>query len=516
MDASKPVRLGMAAFAFAAALLAASCEEPPPPIPPPSPESLVPDPPFDPVQRLDTKALKGKVRLVLFIVIDTLRADYVGAYGSDRGLTPNLDNLAESGFLFEQAIATSSWTRSSIASMFTSCFSGAIGVETREDVLSDDLLTLAEILKTQGGFHTVAVSSNGNAGREVGFAQGFDSFHDATLTRGYPGGFKKPIAEGVSLDALHYIRFWQEGDYKKKPMFLFVHYVDPHDPYLPHPEIMDGPEPPGRFDGSRAQLREMDALPVAELTDADKARIDHLYSGEVKYCDRYVGELLNAIMSLDPKLLEKSLIIATADHGEGLWAHDYRAHGSDLYREQTHVPLILRLPGMVPGDGKRIATPVSLLDLAPTVLSFCGIASPAQYQGRDLMPLLHGMDFEEPCHYIYSELFIDGQDFESILKEGKKVIRNRALPPHLTESFELYDWGRDPLELQDLSRSGEPVEWSKTMKTALKKWGDAVQSSRSESERIDLESLDEETINNLKALGYIGGETGPPSSSEKP
>ena len=160
----------------------------------------VPDPPLalaDPV----TPPAWPVPRAVVFVVIDTLRADHVGAYGAGPDSTPALDRLARRSYVFDQAHATSSWTRSSIASMLTSRYPGSLRVLGRDDAIAPDALTVAEILSARG-WHTAGVFSNGNASPELGFAQGVAEVRRPTVVRGYPGDFQKFTAEGVTAEAV--------------------------------------------------------------------------------------------------------------------------------------------------------------------------------------------------------------------------------------------------------------------------------------------------------------------------
>lgn len=472
-------------------------------------QSEIPEPPFQPPSRADFVKLSRRPELILFIIIDTLRADHVGAYGSDKNLTPTLDGLAEASYTFERAIATSSWTRSSIASMFTSCYPGAIGVLDRDDVLSSDLLTLAEILKVQADYKCIGISTNGNAGAAVGFAQGFDEFKRPELTASIPNAEEDSpifIAEGVVDEAQQILKKWHRragGD--ERPLFLFLHFTDPHSPYLPHPGLLPGEEPPGRFSGIREDLHKMDATPIEELTEDDFARIKYLYSGEVRYCDLHIGRLFQSLNDLEKVREMSSLIIVTADHGEGLWSHEERDHGRDLFEEQIHVPLMIRYPGMGKGDGMRIATPISLVDLPPTILAACGLPVPEQFMGHDLAPLIQGIDRGRAHDFIYSELLLDNNNLETMINGRRKVIRDRSVAPHRDEAFHLFDLDLDPGEQKNLLNDrGASIEWSGTIKKALRKWGDAVKSGQVQSQEIDLNDLDEETLNNLRALGYLG------------
>jgi arylsulfatase A-like enzyme len=436
---------------------------------------------------------------VVLIVIDTLRADHVGAWGSTSGHTPSLDGVAARGVLFENAVAPSSWTRSSIASLFTSRYPTSIGALGREDAIAREVVTLAEILRAEG-FETLAVNTNRNAGRVFGFAQGFDRFEVPDLKAGYPGDYEIHVAEGVTRKALRVL----DDRSGRRPFFLYLLYVDPHDPYLPHPEL-NGPEPPGRFDGSRRQLTQLDSTPPEEVTEADRARIRHLYAGEVEYCDLWIGELLRGLE--ERGLRDDVLLIVTADHGEGLWDHGFRAHGRDLYQEMLHVPLIVDFPAADNGDApRRVTAPVSLLDVAPTILAAFGIAAPADYHGLDLAPLTRGERRSRRHDYVYAELDLDGRSLEALRHEEQKLIHKRW-PPDEPRELELYDLAADPNERHDLA-AGRPDVLARLART-LEGVSAEVTADPMRSERVSLATLDEETANNLRALGYLAGNEGP-------
>ena len=483
----RPVRVGVAST-FVLALLLGCLRNAPD----------VPEPQFD--NDLDSGvAVSRPARVIVLIVIDTLRADHVGAYGSILELTPNLDRLANRSFVFENAIATSSWTRSSVASMLTSRYPGSIRVLQREDAIAEEYATLPEILSREG-WETFAVLSNGNAGPTYGFDRGFVRWVWPQVERGYPGDFRKVTAEGVTLEALKALDE-QERSASRRPFFLFVHYIDPHDPYLPQPGLLPGSEPPGRFSGSRLDLKELDRLPPNERTTDDVDRIKYLYAGEVKYCDGWVGKLVDELDRRDTA--DQTMIIVTADHGEGLWDHRRRDHGKDLYEEQIHVPLVVRYPGTSERDARRIANPVSLVDIAPTILRSAGIARPTDFEGHDLTPLTRGEARPEALQYIYSELDLDRKNYEAIRNGSSKLIRRRSRWEWLRHGLQVYDLAVDPKEQKNLAhRLTGPPEQGR-LRAALDRWGHAIYARAGGGRRVSTSDLDVRTRDQLKALGYI-------------
>ncbi len=502
------------------------------------------------------------VRGALLIVVDTLRADHVGAYGSGRDLTPQMDALASDALVFRNGVAASSWTRSSMASIFTSQYPTAINVLGRTDTLSDDLETLAETL-TSSGVVTLAVSTNRNAGAAFGFRQGFERFeHRFKLPRrGYPGGAQMVPAEGVTEAALRLLDEVPPG----QPFFLFAHYIDPHEPYLEHPGLLAEPEPPGRFNGSTAELKQLDALPPRERTRADVARIRHLYAGEVKYCDVWLGALVDGLR--ERELLDDMLVVLTSDHGEGLWDHGRRGHARDLYEEMIQVPFIVRFPGAAAIQPARIEGFVSHIDIAPTILGAFGLAIPGEYQGRDLGLVARRGELDRLGEFAYSEIEYARVSFESVSDGEQKLIRNRSndqrakpvqyvvqegdtlaklaerligypspetaildanpgleepgtppdriviepgtvlnMPPRRRRKADddLFEWFRlatDPREKLDLSHT--PLGETTLLRDVLNRFAEDNRARQVEGTQISLDDLDEETRAELKALGYL-------------
>ncbi len=503
-------------------------------------------------------------RGVLFVVVDTLRADYVGAHGSDKGLTPELDALAADSLVFDNTIAASSWTRPALASMFTGQYPTTVDVLTKQDVLSDELETLAERL-AGAGLRCLAVSTNGNAGSTFGFAQGFEQFVSRLPKRGYPDDFPVVTADEVTKKGLEMVDSLEQ----EQPFFLFMHYIDPHDPYLPHPDLMTEPEPPGRFNGSRRDLVLIDQLGWKDRTEADEARMRWLYSGEVRYCDIWLGKLFEGLR--ERGLLDDLLVVVTSDHGEGLFDHNLRAHGTDMYQEQLHVPLVIRFPREGAPQPAKVQAFASHVDLAPTILGAYGLEIPENFQGRDLGLAARSGKLEVEGSYAYSEMNFTGLDFESVSDGNAKLIRNRAYDGTKADAFEYevrkkdtistisrVNYGRlnhvqdivalnpglvpagqsqrdvvlepgtilkmpaqrlppggtleeyyrldeDPGEHEDLA---DTLEGRGTrLRQLMKHFADENLAGRIEGGNLELEDLDPEVVAELRALGYLGGDS---------
>lgn len=483
-------------LALAVVLFCPSCREEGPAVLLPielEPESLGTAPPRWP-----------RPRVVVLIVVDTLRADALGVYGRDPSWTPFLDELASRSFVFDRAIATSSWTRPSVASLLTSRYPSALGIAGRDGALAEAYLTLPEILGASEEWERFGLYTNGNTSPELGFAQGFDVYRVPEKKRGYPGEREMYVAEGVTAAALARAKAFAERGGGNRSLFLFLHYSDPHDPYLPHPELVREGDSVGRFDGSRADLRLLDAEHGAgRATPADLRAIMRLYEGEVRYVDQSIGELVQGLADLG--LFRATLLILVSDHGEGLWDHGGRNHGIDLYEEQIRTPLILHYPGMDERSAGRIAWPVSGIDVAPTVLGALGIPAPPDFQGRDLEPLTRGVAGPEAFRFVFSELSLDGREMSSLREGDIKLVRDHekeALLGPLARA-ELYDLRADEAEGNNLASLVFPDAGERRLRQASSRFRALLAERARGTLEVAPEDLSDETRRNLEAMGYL-------------
>ena len=318
---------------------------------------------------------------VILIVIDTLRADHLGLYGYARPTSPNLDAWAKDGRVFDHAFAPAPWTLPSFASIYTGHWplvhqggrtvrsdTGDAGQQAPVEYLP----ALAEILQAED-VQTMAVVNNGNLAPAFGMARGFDVY-DLDLSKGGPNPHRS------AADTIQ--RAFELVDaVAEQPFFLVIHLVDPHHPYSALPPFR------GSFTAAVAgsnftlPITDLQGLGVDELSAEDKAFIIAAYDEEIAYIDQQLGVLRDGLA--DRGLLEDGLIIFTADHGEELFEHGGFKHGHALWQELLHVPLIVWGAGVNPG---RDATPVSLVDIAPTVLDWLDLVSPVPFDGLSLLP----------------------------------------------------------------------------------------------------------------------------------
>lgn len=404
---------------------------------------------------------------VLFLVLDTVRADHVSAYGYRRATSPHLDQFAQQGVLFENAIAPSSWTLPSHASLLTGRFPHEHGAETGP--YDGRYSTLAEEFALRG-YRTGAFSANTFFfSREMGFGKGFHRFDDVFSTRSdmlartlYGRRFFQSVLARLGYDDIpgrksaaevtRAIENWLDNS-GSHPFFVFANYFDAHDPYLP-PQPYRSRFSPGKNPGGalnsfilRMELRSPDQL---------QGEID-AYDGAIAYLDDQIGELLHWLN--ERGLARSTIVVVVSDHGESFGEHGLLLHRNALYRETIHVPLIVRWPGHVPA-GIRVAPPVSLASLAATVLELAGGNDAAPFPGPSLIPLWKDAASPTGLAYPLAEL---AQFHFSLEKRNpvyfgamKSVVTPRwHLIQHEKFGSTLFDWTADAGESRELAGSAE-------------------------------------------------------------
>ncbi len=322
-------------------------------------------------------------RDVLLITVDTLRADHLSSYGFELATSPNIDALAAHSALFERAVAASSSTAPSHASILTSLYPRQHSIGYRNgDTRLEGAVTLAELLRARG-YATAAFVGNAVLRRRIGLDRGFDTYDDELPE---PEASRPLVFERRARQTTERALAWLAR--AEEPFFLWVHYQDPHGPYDPPdgyadtfaPE-RDPDEPPlPRLESSLATggIPAYQALPGLTRASEYRAR----YADEIRYADHWIGELLAS-----PRLRD-AIVVFTADHGESLGeGGHYFMHGTTTLPPEAHVPLLVRAPGVAPA---RIATTVSHVDIAPTILELAGVPAPSGMRGVALGPGLRG------------------------------------------------------------------------------------------------------------------------------
>ncbi len=405
-----------------------------------------------------------KIRNVVLISIDTCRADYLSCYGFPKKTTPIIDAFAEEATLFEHTVSPIPITLPAHCSMLTGKIPPAHGVQNNIGYQLDaSNQTLAEILK-YNGFSTAAFISSFVLDHSLGMAQGFSIYEDRLQNASHnisTGGNERPADETTGL-ALK----WLERNRNNKS-FMFLHYYDPHDAYAP-------PEP---F--------------ATEFAD-------NLYAGEIAFTDHCIGMVIRKLKELD--MYDSTLLIIAGDHGEMLGEHGELEHSYFIYESAIKVPLLIKQPGQ--NEAIKIAEPVGLVDIVPTVCSMLKLEPPARLQGMDISPLVKGTVPDGYERFIYSESGTPSTVGASWLMS----ISNGRWKYIQAPRAELYDVLADRTEATNL------IEKEPHRARILE---DKLQELLERSIQKDLDSrveLDAEALKRLQSLGYVAGASGGPAS----
>lgn len=380
---------------------------------------------------------------VLVYLVDTLRADHTTPYGSERATTPRLAALAREGVVFENAYTVAPWTRPATASLLTGLYPSTHATE-RVGSLSPAAVTLAERFR-RAGWATWAFVANGHVfGEGVGLDQGFDRF---VAVRGRR---LDNHARSDEIVALLLPQLDASGD---EPFLLYVHAVDPHSPYDPPPAFAGrfrDPAYAGTIEPADTRRR---TLRARALDESDVRRVRDLYDEDVAYQDEQLGALLDALAARG--LRERTIVVVLSDHGEELHDHGDWEHGMRLFEEQVRIPLVLAVPGLAGGAGRRVTEPAAIVDVLPTLLTLVGIPHREPVQGVDLRPALTRSASAQPTGAPrpgYFEEIRPGEDRDLFaLRDGRWKIIREVMHASGERHDTLFDLETDPLERHDLA-----------------------------------------------------------------
>ncbi len=424
--------------------------------------------PRQPAERSTQRSIRSRPNIVIYL-IDTLRADQIGAYGQERPLTPAIDAFSGDAIVFDNALAQSSWTRSTVASILTGLWPLEHGTHGRRDRLAEAAITLPEILSSEG-YETAALFTNPNLDRQFGFDQGW-----ATFIREIDSARSESITEG----AIRWLAKRESG----RPFLLYLHTQDPHDPYNPPSDLRERLAPDVPLDFPTVPGRKQ------KITKELVENFQELYQSEVAANDRSFGALIEHLRS--EGLYDDSVILLLSDHGEEFQEHGGWKHGRTLHREMVSVPVILKLPGLRDA-GERRQDPIQHIDLLPTLLGEVGLQIPEDLAGRNLLEMNPAQRPRESA--LFSYLHLDGAPQISVLEGGWKLIH--ILAGEKTARPRLYSQELDPDEKQNLSED-YPVMTSYLMTLAREHLATARRLETREAE------IDEDLEESLRALGYF-------------
>jgi len=396
----------------------------------------------------------GRRRNVILISVDTLRADRLSCYSASAAKTPGIDRLSRGATLFTQASSTVPLTLPSHTSMLTSTYPLANGVEDNGDRLAPHSTTLASILQAHG-YRTAAFLSGFVLDRRFGLDQGFETY-DSPANYGdseaTDAGDIKQKGEHTEKAAEQ----WLTAN-SSHPFFLFLHLYDLHTPY--------------------------------NLSSAERHKYGDGYSGELAYVDAVMGSFLDYLTA--HKLMANSLIVFTADHGEGLGDHGESTHGFFIYQSTLHVPLMVHWPADEPTTpGPRVDEPVSLLDVAPTILAAAHLPIPSSMRGRSLLAASDGPE-DIYGESIYPQIHFDASPLAS-LRRGRYKYIDAPQP-------EFYELTADPGETHNLYAARE------SLASAYRERLHRLQQTNQPSSKTASATLSPDAVERLHALGYMTG-----------
>lgn len=414
---------------------------------------------------------RGDVNL-LFILVDTLRADHLSSYGYERDTSPTLDALAGSGVRFARVLSQSSWTKTSMASLWSGLYPSRLGILRYDHVLPEQVTMPAEILR-EAGFQTAGIFRNGWVAPTFGFEQGFEVYTRPVPGRQEPGvRAKNPTLTEASTDedgigsALEFLRINGEDRW-----FLYLHMMDVHE------YVYD--EQSALFGGSYRDI----------------------YDNAIRRTDDLIGVLMAHLADLG--YADETIVAIASDHGEAFRERGYEGHARQVYRESTEVPLLLFLPFRLE-PGIVVETRVENVDVWPTLLDLVGLSMPPEVDGRSLVP--------DMLAAARGEVHRNGD--ETAVSHLDQTWGKRELPPQDTVAVtegplryvrvkegrrtreRLFDASKDPAELRD--RAEEDPESLARLRSAA----DAYLEKPPDFGEAPTREIDELELNQLRALGY--------------
>ncbi len=447
---------------------------------------------------------------VILISVDTLRADFVG-YAGGPARTPNIDALAAESYVFENAYSVAPCTRPSFASFFSSRYPSEMGVARVRGIdgsagfpaprWRDDRKLMAEVFR-DAGYATAAVVTNWVLIPETGANRGFDTFCHCSyggtgVEAQLPACFPTLIGIGQTDEDQHRRKDENERasivtiraesvlqSIQSRPLYFWVHYMDPHAPY----------DPPTIPEEMRVRPPTTEALAgYAANVGTERSRWLAAYVAEVEYFDSWLGKLIDVLR--ETGLWDSAITVFWSDHGEEFWEHGGVCHGTTLYNELLRVPLLIHMPTQA--DGQVVQAPVTLLDVMPTLLIECDLEIDLEMRGRQLQPLLAG-ETPQQDPIAFAEGAGLGPIRKSLIAGDLKLIYDVY-----ADAFELYDLVADPGELHNIQGMDLAPDMARE-EERLRAWTEqALELMDEQAGRMSAEDVPPEVLERLRDMGYI-------------
>jgi arylsulfatase A-like enzyme len=425
---------------------------------------------------------------LIIILLDAARADHFTSFGYTRDTTPNLARFFDDSVLFTEAYPAGASTRPSVASLFTSQFPDTHGALARDWPMPREGATLAECMSA-AGYATVAFSASPTVSLAFGYGRGFASFREVFRDAGLPAAGLPHHRVGAVDGALvlEATRKWLRA-HRDERFFAYLHFLEPHFPY-----------------GAPGDFRAAFARPGPK----NYGRSEVAYDWGLAYVDSLIAQLLKELDALG--LLDRSVVVAMSDHGEGFGEHGFRGHGNAVYGEIVHVPLAFHLPTRCEARPRRMSEVFCLTDVMPTLLDLLGIPPPKTMQGRSRLGLLAGEHEERPGFAVTRAA---GTDMSGGVSDAGQVSYALRVPRYTLiladrgRRVELYDRQADPSEQHDIA--GQRPALAQQLHRQFEAWASAqrgrpvvLPGGRVFAYRGRKAAIDEETRRQLKALGYL-------------
>lgn len=397
---------------------------------------------------------------VILLTIDTLRKDVLGSYGGERGLSPFLDSLESRSIRFTRCQSTGPYTQASFPGILTSSHYLEYG---RPERLSPRRVLLSEALQ-KAGVLTAGFHSNPYLSEYFGWNRGWGVFYDSMDEEVDP---KAPYVRGdvINRRVAQWLASRESGE-RRRPFFLWVHYMDIHEPYIPSRSTIDAVDPAIDLGPDEMFKLFKEVLLKRDVSDPAKvALLRRLYDCRVREADDHVRELFGILERYD--LLESSTVIVGADHGDEFNEHGGLSHDDKMYSELIDVPLIIREPDR--SENETCHSLVSNLDIAPTVISLFGVDPVESFEGHPLLPL-SGYPKRGCCGEALDHKSKRGGDIQKDVyfyrEEDLKVIHRAN-----TGSWEMYDLQADPGEWNNIiAHSPEAEALKEKLLPRVRRW----------------------------------------------
>ena len=466
---------------------------------------------------------------VIFMVVDTLRADHLSGYGYERPTSKAVDALIQDSVLFERCIAQSSWTRPSTASIMTGLYPGTHLCNKMLSTLPEDIMMIPDAMK-QYGYRTALITTNVQISRSFGFGYEVDYYagpknqasylsslfqvlylsekfkkrvlrldYFPTLTSLYDLILKRDYAQAVISDRADWVHKnladWLEKE-EERPFFAYLHYMEPHTPYDPEPPFDKIFEDPSYNGPILTSPRQGDKVipPLQKGPPLPAEQLQHMiarYDGEIADFDDRLSILIKGLKAR--KLYDETMIVLTSDHGEEFYEHGAWTHSHSLYQELIHVPLIIKLPRSRHA-GLKIPGQCRTVDIVPTLLDLFRLPLWPGLQGVSLAPVIRNEDVDWEGLPAYSEVTLRGFFLKTFLKGNRKLLLINLDGDH----WYFYDLAADPGEKDSLFEMRR--EEAEEMITGMQSFEQQFSEARFKGHHT---KASEKLKENLQALGYL-------------